>query len=237
MTTLEFLLARAKEQKADKPERKYAIEIPNVGRHDLARWFAELGFKAGVEIGVKEGVYSEILCKANPELKLSSVDPWLVREEYHDRRGQPVFDAFEKRARARLAPYNCEILKEKSSEAVKRFGRRSLDFCYIDGHHNLFNVIHDLTMWSAVVRPGGIIAGHDFVRYVNQAMHVPQGVLAYVDSYNVQPWFLLGRRDIKTKEEYRDTHRTFLWVRPGYEADMRDYDPTASGLAEMPANG
>ena len=120
---------------------------------------------------------------------------------------------------------------------MKRFGRRSLDFVYVDGHHNLYNVIHDLTMWSAVVRPGGIIAGHDFVRYKNQAMHVPQGVLAYVDAYQIEPWFLLGRRDRKTKEEFRDTHRTFLWVRPGYEADMRAYDPTLAGLAEMPARG
>ncbi len=103
MTTLEFLLAKAKRQKADKPERHYAIEIPNVGRDDMAKWFAELGFTSGVELGVKEGVYSEVLCKANAALKLSSVDPWLVREEYHDNRGQPVFDAFEKKARRRLA--------------------------------------------------------------------------------------------------------------------------------------
>jgi hypothetical protein len=219
--------------KADRPSRKYATEIPNVGRKDLAKWFAELGFKTGVEIGVKEGVYSEILCQANPKLKLYSVDPWLVREEYYDNRGQAVFTAYEKRARARLKPYNCEILKMKSSEAIEQFERRSLDFVYIDGHHNLFNVIHDLTMWSSVVRPGGIVAGHDFVRYTNQAMHVPQGVLAYVDSYNINPWYLLGRRHT-AEEEYRDRHRSFVWTRPGYEADMRDYDPTMNGLAEMP---
>jgi hypothetical protein len=232
MTTLEFLLAKAKEKKAVAAPHGEAIEIPGVGRDDLAAWFGELGFTAGVEIGVKEGIYSEKLCKANPALHLSSVDPWLVREEYHDSRGQRVFDNYEARARKRLAPYDCEIIKEKSCDALRYFGRRSLDFAYIDGHHNLFNVIHDIVMWSALVRPGGIIAGHDYVRYTNQAMHVQQGVRAYVDSYQIKPWFLLGRRD---RKEYRDRHRSFLWVRPGYEADMRDYDPTLAGLAEMEA--
>jgi hypothetical protein len=232
--TLEFLLEKAEENGADTPKlRRYATEIPNVGRDDLAAWFAELGFRRGVEIGVKAGAYSEVLCKANPELHLWSVDPWLVREEYYDRRGQDVFNRFEAEARSRLAPYKCTILKMKSCDAVKGFDRRSLDFAYIDGHHNLYNVIHDLTFWSAVVRPGGIIAGHDFVRYKNQAMHVPQGVLAYVDAYRISPWFLLGRRDIRSPDEYRDRHRTFCWVRPGYEADMRDYDPTMGGLAEL----
>ena len=233
MTTPDFLRDKAKEMKADKPRRDYATEIPNVGRDDLAKWFKELGFTSGAEIGVKEGVYSEVLCKANPLLHLHSVDPWLVREEYHDNRGQGVFTKYEENARKRLAPYDCTILKMKSGDAVAQFARRSLDFVYIDGHHNLFNVIHDLTMWSAVVRPGGIIAGHDFVRYTNQAMHVPQGVLAYVDAYAIKPWYLLGRRHT-AEGEYRDRHRTFLWTRPGYEADMRDYDPTMNGLAEMP---
>jgi hypothetical protein len=233
LDTLEFLLARANENKAEKPKvRHYAVEIPNVGRDDLARWFAELGFTAGVEVGVKSGEYSEVLCKANPDLHLYSVDPWLVREEYHDRRGQAVFDKFEDQARSRLAPYNCTILKELSCSAVKQFGRRSLDFVYIDGHHNLFNVIHDLHHWSMVVRPGGIIAGHDYVRYKNQAMHVPQGVMAYVDAYQIQPWFLLGTR-AKVDGVVRDRHRSFLWVRPSREANMRDYDPTWGGQVEI----
>jgi hypothetical protein len=232
LDTLEFLLARANENKAIPPGKGRAIEIPNVGRDHLAQWFAELGFTAGVEVGVKAGEYSEVLCKANPNLHLYSVDPWLVREEYHDGRGQALFDSYEAKARRLLKPYNCTILKELSCNAVKQFGRRSLDFVYIDGHHNLFNVIHDLHHWSMVVRPGGIIAGHDYARYKNQAMHVPQGVHAYVDSYQINPWFLLGVK-AKTEGVFRDRHRSFLWVRPSREANMRDYDPTWGGQTEI----
>ena len=58
------------------PGRQYIIEIPNMGRADLAALFAELKFKKGVEVGVEQGLYSEVLLKANPKLHLYSIDPW-----------------------------------------------------------------------------------------------------------------------------------------------------------------
>ena len=238
--TLEFLLNVALTHGArgvapGRPLPRSPIEIPDCGRLDLAAWFQLLGFRRGVEVGVKEGDYSVALLEANPDLHLWSVDPWLVREEYHDRRGQPVFDDYESTARRSLGAFGVrsEILKERSAEAHLRFGRRSLDFVYIDGHHNLYNVIHDLHVWSGRVRPGGIVAGHDFARYKNQAMHVVQGVHAYTDAYLIAPWFVLGTK-AKVEGQTRDRHRSFAWVRPGYEADMRDYDPTKGGLAVMP---
>jgi hypothetical protein len=231
MTTADFLLAKATELGANLNSSP-RIEIPNCGRDDLARWFCELGFTEGVEIGVKAGEYSEILCRANPNLHLYSVDPWLVRAEYYDTRGQKVFDSYEKKAREVLAPYNCTIMKAKSCDAEKVFDRASLDFVFIDGHHNLYNVIHDIHVWSTKVRPGGIISGHDYTRFKNQAMHVPQGVHAYVDAYHIDPWFILGLKN-KVDGQIRDRHRSFVWVRPGYEANMRDYDPTFGGHAEI----
>lgn len=230
MTTQDWLLAKAAEHGAD--FGRTPIEIPNVGRDDLAQWFADLGFKAGAEIGVKEGEYSAVLSAAEPRMLVHSIDPWLVREEYYDRRGQAVFTAYEQKAREVLARFpNNRILKEKSHEAARRFMRHELDFVYIDGHHNLFNVIRDIHEWSIRVRPGGIIACHDYVRLKNQAVHVVQAVQAYTDSYGIKQWFLLGRKN----DPKRDKHRTALWVRPQVEANMRDYDPTFGGLVELPA--
>ena len=55
---------------------QYIVDIPGIGRDDMASLFAELGFNSGAEIGVEQGFYSEVLCKANPELQLASIDPW-----------------------------------------------------------------------------------------------------------------------------------------------------------------
>src|SRR3990167_4429769 len=52
---------------------RYIIDIPNMGRDNLAGNFAELDFKKGAEIGVFKGKYSEVLCKANPQAHIWGV--------------------------------------------------------------------------------------------------------------------------------------------------------------------
>lgn len=213
MTTLEFLLKRYDIGPIGR-KQPMPIEVSNTGRDQLAGIFAELGFREGVEIGVMEGEYSEVLCKANPGLHLTSVDPWLVREEYHDiRRPQPVFDAYERTARARLAPYNCTILKMKSTEAAPLFKDGSLDFVYIDGHHDFLPVAEDIVKWTPKVRKDGIIAGHDYAKFKPWASgHVFEVVNAWTDAKRIRPWFVLGLRSAPPGQ-IRDRHRSFVWVK------------------------
>lgn len=45
-------------------------------RTELAKYFAELGFKTGAETGVLKGVYSKELCDMNLGLKLYCIDAW-----------------------------------------------------------------------------------------------------------------------------------------------------------------
>src|SRR5690242_19789631 len=68
------------------------IEIPNIGRNGLADLFNELGFKTGVEIGVRDGEYSEILCKAIPGVKLYGVDPYEPHAGYRDITRRSTFE-------------------------------------------------------------------------------------------------------------------------------------------------
>lgn len=39
---------------------------------------------------------------------------------------------------------------------------KPLDFVFIDGRHTFGDLMADITLWSDIVRPGGIIAGHDY---------------------------------------------------------------------------
>lgn len=41
------------------------------------------------------------------------------------------------------------------------FGHRKVDLCFLDGNHNYEVVKKELAMAESIVRPGGIIAGHD----------------------------------------------------------------------------
>jgi len=41
-----------------------------------------------------------------------------------------------------------------------------LDFVYIDGDHSFDAVVRDVILWSNKVRPGGIVAAHDYCPWV-----------------------------------------------------------------------
>lgn len=50
----------------------------------------------------------------------------------------------------------------KSDEVAQYIAANSLDYVYIDGDHRYKSVMRDIVVWWPKVRPGGILAGHDF---------------------------------------------------------------------------
>jgi hypothetical protein len=189
------------------------VEIPNIGRNGLADLFRELQFKVGVEIGVRDGEYSEILCKANPDLKLYGVDPYEPHHGYRDITRQSTFDKNWEMAHDRLRPFpEYEFVKDYSSKAVKSFADKSLDFVYIDGDHCFEQVAADIAEWLPKIRPGGIISGHDYSKHRGPSkIHVYQAVNGYTDAYGIKPWFVLGLKEI-TDGVIRDESRSWMWV-------------------------
>jgi len=195
------------------PTARTPVEIPNAGRDDLARLFGQLGFTRGAEIGIEQGVYSEVLCRANPGVKLYCVDAWQAYKGYRDHVSQEKLEGFYETTQQRLAPYAVEFIRAFSMDAVKQFEDRSLDFVYIDANHELPFVMFDLIEWSKKVRPGGIVAGHDYYQSTRQDTknHVVYAVDAYVRSYRIKPWFLLGTK-AKVDGEVREKSRSWFWV-------------------------
>lgn len=183
-------------------EKFSPVTIPSTGRNDLAHLFCELGFRKGVEVGTEKGIYAEILCKANPNLHLYCVDPWKVYDHnlgYHIGTTQEQFDTFYKETIERLRPYKATLIKEMSMDAVQKFENGSLDFVYIDANHRLEYVIKDIVEWAKKVRPGGIVAGHDYYQYKYQHYsHVVEALVAYNGSYRRGlPWFVLDLRPVE----------------------------------------
>lgn len=194
---------------------QYIVDIPNIGRNDLAQLFAELGFNKGAEIGVEKGRYSEVLCQANPNLHLYSIDPWIdTAYEQGIPDGQASFTSAYAQTQRRLAPYkNCHIVRKTSGEALKDFEDNSLDFVYIDANHDFPNFIFDLHYWIKKVKPGGIISGHDYAVFSYRRFnHVKRALDAYARSYRMIPFFIVGSMEIKPGE-IRDRYRSWFWVK------------------------
>jgi hypothetical protein len=123
----------------------------------------------GAEIGVKLGVYSDELLSNWHGEPLVSIDPWLSAdpEEYVDRSNvsQDEFDKYYAETRERLSRHGSrsEVWRMTSVEAAAKVPDQSFDFVYIDARHDYDSVKEDLGAWCAKVRPGGILAGHDYV--------------------------------------------------------------------------
>jgi FkbM family methyltransferase len=134
-------------------------------------------FGCGVEVGVQEALFSEHILTHWHGAHLVSVDPWRadeaatyvdianVPQEEHDRRFECTL--------TRLAPFGSRstVWRMTSLEASEHILHHALDFVYLDARHDFDSVMEDLEAWFDKVRPGGIIAGHDYLDG-----HFPAGV-------------------------------------------------------------
>jgi hypothetical protein len=161
------------------------------------------------EIGVRKGDFSALLLERWHGFRLFSIDSW-----QHEAEGMPADvsnvdqaaqEHYFQLATARLAQYGVrsEILRMTSRDAARRIEDRMLDFAYIDARHDEQSVTGDLSRWFAKVRPGGILAGHDYLDG-----DLPEGhfrVKTAVDRF-------FGARGIEVKATVDDAPWRSWWV-------------------------
>jgi Methyltransferase domain len=159
----------------------------------------------GVEVGVRIGIFSETILQRWRGRTLISVDPWLEAEpdEVQDRT-QAEHEQFYEETVARLGKYGerSVIWRATSTEAAARVEAGSLDFVYLDARHDYESVKEDLEHWFDKVRPGGILAGHDYVDGTWGELSF--GVKSAVDEF-------FGARGLPVKTTYAQT-RPASWL-------------------------
>lgn len=193
--------------------------IPNCSRDDLPGFFKEMGYKTGLEVGVGYGANLKKCCEAG--FTMYGVDPWANYINYRYLRPGRVgsvlktADDLYNFAVKDLSPYpNCTIIRKTSIDAVEDFPDRSLDFIYIDGNHSFGYVAMDLMKWCAKVKKRGIIAGHDFYTLKGSRSNrmVEFVVEAFVKSYDIDNWYVLGRKN-PDPEEKNDGALSFMFFK------------------------
>ena len=126
----------------------------------------------GAEIGVYRGELSVVLHEAFPDCGLLLVDTWCEwgkSDSYrktHKRTGdltQEQWEEIHEEARKRIWAAGGEFqLFHGTSKEAAGWVRRSLDFVFIDANHSYESVGQDIELWSPLVRPGGLLSGHDY---------------------------------------------------------------------------
>jgi hypothetical protein len=161
----------------------------------------------GVEVGVQEGGFSETILQSWRGRKLISIDSWLAAsaDEYEDVSNvdQATHDRLYRETVERLRKFGerSEIWRITSTEAAARIEPRTLDFVYIDARHDYRSVMEDLEHWWDKVRPGGVLAGHDYMD--GRVPHGDFGVKSAVDEF-------FGKRGLPVRLTYADTPPNWL---------------------------
>jgi predicted O-methyltransferase YrrM len=156
------------------------IRIPRLNRKRLVQLFGEWGLRRGAEIGVDGGTFADYMFKVIPDLELIGVDPW-ARDQG---KRQQAWKTLKEQAWKRM--------HMTSEEAAPQIPDASLDFVYIDGDHRFDFVMLDLILWDRKVKPGGMVAGHDYYRFRNGGV-VP-AVDAFSRQHGIRHWFLTDER-------------------------------------------
>lgn len=120
----------------------------------------------GVEIGTAYGCLTKAILGRMPSVvKLVTIDPYRHddKNEFEASRPQEHLDECREFAAKALAPYQERVqrLVMGSDEAAEVLKGKQFDFVWIDGDHTGAQVVRDLDNYDPMVKPGGLIGGHD----------------------------------------------------------------------------
>jgi len=113
----------------------------------------------GVEIGCLYGDSANVILKASPHTKLTSIDPFLPDPMEASLIGS-ILDSIEKN-KTFIEGGRLKILQEYSWNVVNDWGSNSLDFLFIDGDHRYEGVLRDYNEWEPKLKIGGLLFMHD----------------------------------------------------------------------------
>jgi hypothetical protein len=142
-------------------------------RADLGALMQARGFTHGAEVGVQSGSHAKQILQAWTSCeRFHLVDLWGHQENYKDVANfhQSKQDELFQATQNLLQPWR-EIVtfhRMLSTQAAQQIPDQSLDFVYVDARHDYCGVTEDIRAYYPKLRPGGILAGHDFLSVAEQ---------------------------------------------------------------------
>lgn len=137
--------------------------------HVLERLIKENGYVHVAELGLWKGRTILHILQNCPNVHYIGVDQWKRCPERAGVPGGQTYEAWdmfglETHVRKVVAPYSdrCTILKMSTLEASQLVADKSLDLVFIDADHSEDGTRADIVNWLPKIRPGGILAGHDY---------------------------------------------------------------------------
>ena len=148
-------------------------------RDDLGALCEVRGFTDGIEVGVQTGGNAKTILQRWPSCKsFKLVDLWKQQENYKDLANvdDNQQEALFQTTKAKLKPWEnkTEYFRMYSTEAAQKIDDHSVDFVYVDARHDYCGAMEDMEAYWPKIRPGGILAGHDFMSDAEMRGRTPE---------------------------------------------------------------
>lgn len=172
-----------------------------VDRYEFGKFLNRRGLLGrAVEVGTHRGDFAAMLLASWKGAYLTCIDPWSIPPGYETQAS--LLPGYGKdrnldcnMASQAIQPHRqrCTLYRNTSAKSAPKFKDASLDFVYIDGDHRREHVRADLAAWWPKVKPGGILAGHDFLSSepYNAYEDVQPEVLAFARQHNLDVWIVI----------------------------------------------
>lgn len=136
-------------------------KIGSEGLLDLIKEIGNTQNKTMVEIGSFIGESTIIF--AQHFKQVIAIDPFLTGYDPEDPTSRFDFNEVYQEYLDRTSPYkNIKTLTLTSDDAVDILKDELFDFIYVDGIHQYEQVLIDIKNYLLLVKPNGIIGGHDY---------------------------------------------------------------------------
>jgi len=177
-------LFRIKRDREEKNRTKIELKQENIqhlktllNREELLKCMPKN--KVVAELGVDHGDFSEFILKITSPQKLHLIDVW-EGGRYHDGLNNVVKTKFKKEIDEGLVEMNIGY----STEVLLDFPDNYFDWVYLDTDHSYKTTKDELALLKLKVKPGGIIAGHDYT-IGNWVEHNRYGVIEAINEFCV----------------------------------------------------
>lgn len=137
--------------------------------HFIAGLMRELKLKSFVEVGCKEGRTTGFILKEVPDSTVIAIDPWRRMPDQSRVFGGETYEEWdfakiEKEFWENVGDNKprCRMFTQTSEEVARQLGSETLDCVFIDAAHDQQSVVADIRRWWPLIRPGGVLVGHDF---------------------------------------------------------------------------
>lgn len=175
------------------------LNLEKIGLYPVRKDFLKVLPKNGVgaELGVFQGKFSVDLLNETKPTKLHLIDPWwkasgdLYGEwsRYHNN-GQllETRKAYQQAQDAVATAENSDVAEFHVADDVavlKSMKSQSLDWAYVDSTHLYEHTVAELEQLQRLIKPEGIIAGHDWYPDPTNRHHgVYKAVMEFCEKYN-----------------------------------------------------